>query len=501
MKRFFLLVPLLLTSIALSLNAQYEKYEYIPAVVDFNNELQEWDGFGFNYVETAHTYNYIDVNQDYGGFSLLDEQQKEEIVELIFGEGGLKPGIVKMFLDPLHQDIPGGEFDHVTTTKNMREFVKSGLALTHARGDDLVAFTTLYGPPSWATIQKINRGRDLDPEMKEELANYMIDWVKFLKFNENIPVKFISLHNEGEDWQRWPVDGTDGYSDVGHDYNMYWPINQVNDFLKFMPGLLKKEGLDDVSISNGEPTKWYRFSHWGLAEGIVNDQEAIENLGIVMSHDFYNGNFDYWYGGHSRVGLDKIRQKKPDLHAWSTSSAWKFHDAFMIRQLFGSIYDVGINGFIPWAGIQRPAHWFSEKGDPNPFSAIVVSEDSTFKVTKGYYYYKQISRAGQPGMKVAYTHSQDSEIPIIAFSSNNTKNPDCFIVINYSNGWTEPGRYIHSVDKKIKIAVKGSEYTRFKAFRTDKENESYTEIGEFEAVDGTIYYHAPDNSVTTFFGI
>ena len=75
----------------------------IKGSVNFNNELQEWDGFGVNYVEVCQTYDNEKNPQDYGGFSTLSENKKDEIIDLIFGENGLKPSILKMFLDPLHQ--------------------------------------------------------------------------------------------------------------------------------------------------------------------------------------------------------------------------------------------------------------------------------------------------------------------------------------------------------------------------------------------------------------
>ena len=74
------------------------KINAIPAAIDFSEKLRIWDGFGFNYVELAHTYNYEEFRQEYGGFSLLDEDEKKTIVDLVFGDEGLKVSLVKMFL-------------------------------------------------------------------------------------------------------------------------------------------------------------------------------------------------------------------------------------------------------------------------------------------------------------------------------------------------------------------------------------------------------------------
>ena len=118
-------------------------------VIDFSQTLQDWDGFGINYVETAQTRDYQADPQEYGGFSTLSKEDRQEIVELIFGDDGLTPCTCKMFHDCWHQPEPGpgynwdpnaidpAAYDHDTTTQWMRYFVREGLKRTRARGDDL----------------------------------------------------------------------------------------------------------------------------------------------------------------------------------------------------------------------------------------------------------------------------------------------------------------------------------------------------------------------------
>ncbi len=474
--------------IAQSTYAQYPVFRGCPVTIDFSRKLRTWDGFGFNYVETAQTTDYDKYPTDYGGFSLMNEQSRAEIIDLVFGKNGLKVGIIKMFLDPFQQKEVGGVYDHESTTKNMRMFVCSGLEKNRLDGRNLTIITTLYGPPAYMTMQKILRGRDLDPANKIDLANYLINWTKFLKEKEQLPVKYISLHNEGEDWERWPWDGKEGNIGKGHDYNLYWPTDQVIDFLKFTRLMLDKAGLKDVWVTNGEPTNWYRFSFWGYADRLAQDKIALNNLGIVTSHGFYSGNYENrWYGNHTPNGLTKVRSKRPDIHAWCTSTSWSNMDAKFVKEIWGNIYEAEVNAIIPWAGMQRPPLWIG--GDPNPGCAITVNEDGTYLIRTGYYFYKQVSRAGQPGTAVAYTMSMDSEIPVIAFSSNNTDNPDAFIIINTSSNHEKP----------VVIDVNGTRSKIFMAFRTDGETEEYKEVGTFDVINGEIFYNAPKNSVTTFF--
>lgn len=508
MKQFFFLLILIGTSFSgLNIFAQARNFTAVRAGVFFDHTLRDWDGFGFNYVESAHFVNselgpertkvwWAEVHpgvktftQEYGGFSLLDETEKNEIVDLVFGENGLKPGIVKMFLDAHHQTEPGGEFDHETTTSYMREFVKKGLEVTRNRGAELQIITTLYGPPGFMTKQKADRGRDLDPEFKEDLALYMIDWVKFLKEKEGLPVKYVSLHNEGEDWHRWTQDG---FTDNGnHDFNLYWPPGQVNEFVKYMPKMFQKHGLADVGITNGEPSNWYRFSGWGYADFLASDKEAVKNLGLITTHGFYRGTYGHWFGEHNSYPSDILRAMKPELHTWVTSTSWAEMDAGFVKQIHGNIYTSKVNAIIPWAGIQRPTHWVG--GDPNPGNAIQVSEDGTYEVRKGYYFYKQASRAGQPGMKVARTFAMNSEIAVIGFAKAKTDNPDAVIVVNLSEG-----------KKNVSVELKGTKSTEFEAFRTvdaeGYEANRYKAIGTFRMKDGAVDIEMLPGSVVTFFG-
>ena len=65
------------------------------AEVDFGSLLQAWDGFGVNYVETPQTRDYKAKPQEYGGLSTLSESERQRLFELIWGDDGLRPGVLK----------------------------------------------------------------------------------------------------------------------------------------------------------------------------------------------------------------------------------------------------------------------------------------------------------------------------------------------------------------------------------------------------------------------
>jgi hypothetical protein len=465
-------------------HAQALNFTASAGEVDFSKKLRGWDGFGFNYVQTAQTMDYAADPQEYGGFSLLSEEDRQKIIDMVFGDEGLRVGLVKMFYDPWHQSETGGKYDHERTTEWLRYFAREGLKKTRAAGRDLTIVTTLYGPPAYMTKQKVMRGRDLDPAHKRDLALYLVSWIKFLREKEGLPVKFISLHNEGEDWFRWTQAGLTDHK--GHDYNMFWPPEQVVEFIKLVSAELRKAGLGDVGVTPGEPTNWYRFDEWGYASAIADAPGALKNLGLITSHGFYAGAYGRWFGPHQSGGIDLLREKRPELHAWVTSTSWSQMDAKNIKEHHGNIYSAKVNAIIPWAGIQRPPKWVG--GDPNPGSAFTVREDGTFDIRRGYHMYKQVTRAGQPGMAVAHTTALDSELAVIGFASNGTRNPDAFVLANI-------GR-----NKKVHLTVKGSKAKSFEAYRTSEdEKDAYTSIGKFEVVEGAVVYDAPGGSVTTFY--
>ncbi|MCU0914381.1 MAG: hypothetical protein MUC88_07460 [Planctomycetes bacterium] len=458
----------------------------VRAQVDFSRHVRDWDGFGVNYVEVAQAIDYTQDPQEYGGFSLLTEEKRQQIVEMVFGVDGLRPGLVKMFLDPHHQRAPGGQFDHESTTRWMRYFVREALKRTRARGDDLTIITTLYGPPAWATQQKFLRGRDLDPERKYDLAKYMVDWVRYLREEEKLPVKYLSLHNEGEDWLRWPADGKSGNIGTGHDYNMFWPPEQVADFIRLLRPMLDAAGLPDVGVTPGECTNWYRFSAWGYADAIADDPGALARLGLITSHGFYGGTYGRWFGEHRSLGTDLLREKRPELHAWVTSTSWSKMDATNIKEMHGNIYTAKVNGIIPWACIQRPTKWVG--GDPNPGTAFRIAEDGTYEVLRGYYYYKLLSRAGQPGMAVAQTFAMHSEVAVIGFARHGTKHPDAFVLVNLGQD-----------NQRVAVHVRGSGSDTFEAFRTTDGKDRYEPVGVLELEGETLVYEAPAASATAFF--
>ena len=471
----------------------------------FDRVLREWDGFGVNYVEAAQTRDYAKFQQDYSGFSHATEDTREQILDLIFNEDGWKPGLTKLFLDPFHEgmtkdgndnddpyNIELSKYDHETTTKWMRYFNREGVKRMQQWGGDLTGMVTLYGPSPWQTDQKFVLGRTIDKSEKHEVAEYMVSWAKYLREKESLNIKYISFHNEGDAYYRWPRDGSNPGEDH-RDYNSYWSPEQVVDFLKITREILDINGMQEVGLSPGETQNWYRFDTWGYATAIAHDPVALQNLDLMTSHSY--GAFtaipnSVYYGDYRSTGQDLIRERKPDTKAWVTSRPWT-EDFQFIDNIRRDIYDAKVNGLIIWAPIHGYEQWMNSDGTYRKRSgrcAFNIGEDGSLKIMKGYYYYKQVSRAGQPGMAVAQVVNLDPSLGVIAFASNQTSNMDSFVLINNSDE-----------TKNVNIQLIGSTSNEFSVFRTT-ESEDYKSLYKVSTKSGQLIYVCPPGSVTTFFG-
>jgi hypothetical protein len=133
----------------------------------------------------------------------------------------------------------------------------------------------------------------------------------------------------------------------------------------------------------------------GYGAAIAMDPVALSNIGLVTSHSFNNKAV----GGVDTIRwADMQRASKRDLHVWVTSTSWSKMNVDFIYEWAKDLYNVKVNALIPWACIQTGT-WVG--GDPNPGTAFRVDGKGGYTVEAGYYWYKQIARAGQPRMRVA----------------------------------------------------------------------------------------------------
>jgi hypothetical protein len=152
-----------------------------------------------------------------------------------------------------------------------------------------------------------------------------------------------------------------------------------------------------------------------------------------------------------------------------------------------NIYGAKVNAVIPWAAVQTLT-WVG--GDPNPGTAFRVRAVGDFEVMPGYWFYKQVSRAGQPGMAVVpVMTTSGSGVELIGFAGHEAPHPDSLVVLNTARR-----------DQSVRVRVMGSSSSSFRGHRTTRDlAEKYKDIGSLPVEDGWIHVEVPQRSAVTLF--
>ncbi|NLE02274.1 MAG: hypothetical protein GX640_20620 [Fibrobacter sp.] len=442
----------------------------LRAQIDFSKKLRDWDGFGISY----HPSEIAQIQENPG------------VIESLFGHEGLKAAILQIFLGPHNQEYTDSDsneekpinlkdYKHQINDTGQLNVCKSALEEVSRWGGGLKILVTCLSPPGWMTKQKEVSGRDLDSSKRVDYARYMVSYVKYLVEECNLPVKYLSIHNQAEIWELWNDRGF-LISNAGNP-KIYWPVEQLVDFIKLIRRLLDLNGLQHVGLTPGETQNWGNFYKWGYAEAIYDDPQALDALSILTSDSTVISKKYTHACSCNSAGIDLLRQKKTDLHAWSTSIRTSHHRVSLLHEIYNNIYSTKVNAIILDCSVKSTSISLSD----SQFGNLNFAESN-------YFYIKPFFMAGQPGMGVSHTTCNGSEIEIIAFSSNSTRNPDSFLIINTSElAW------------EIPIEIRGSACGCFQAFRTS-ETENCLKLNAVSVREGKIVHTIPAVSITVFVG-
>ena len=460
----------------------------LRAYVDFSKRLRDWDGFGITYTGGVRR-----IPQSEKVFMSLQQENRLRLLESLFGSDGMRAAIIRLYLDPAYDLLSQPYRSPEESTINVSEYAFEADSCdvcafcTEARrvvagwGGDLKLITTALSPPGWMTKQKEPGGRDLDPVYRNDFARFMVAWVKYLR-ERDLPVKYLSLHNAGERWYLWNETGV-----VMHEKGVraiYWPPEQVVDFLKLVRRTLDRNGLQDVLLTPGEVQNWVRFYEWGYADALREDPQALASLGLLTSNSFADFNCQNRYGDWRSTGVDLIREQYPDLHAWVIANRAPMLHSDLVSEIHNHIYGSKINAIIFDTGLRDEVSGVVLSG-----STLLSLEAGNLNQESLYHYLKVMCRAGQPGMSVCQVACNGPEVSITGFSSNETPHPDTFVVINTGTGETE-----------LPIEIRGSASGGFQVYRSSP-RENYAKLGAIPVREGKVLYRASSQSVTAFFGM
>lgn len=460
----------------------------IRAYVDFSRKIREWDGFGVSFSNINCQKPNLALSLFPHSTGILPGFDYKKNAELLFGGNGLRISIIKTFLNSAEQkqeNIKYNETDIIDTKAisykpfddQTGEFCNRAIAASSQWGGALRMLCTFTNPPAWMTKQKISGGKDLEPSHRIDYARTMVTGLKYL-VEKQYPIQYLSMHYHGEDWESWCENGNTTNCSL---LSLYWPPEQVVDFLKLLRRMLDKNGLAGIGLTSGEIGGWLRFVDWGYSNAILDDPDAIQSLGLLTSTSLIKNSDP---GQHLLVnssGIDEIREHRTDMHAWYTVLHPMTPSPFFLMQIRNSIYNSKVNAVI----LGDATYLFCGNSGNSPMSHKI---DYAYSVPDSFYYLKPLCRAGQPGTAICQVACNTNGAALVGFSGNATKNHDTFVIINTSE-----------FEYDLPIEIRGSANGIFNVFRTSS-FEKYQHLGNVHVKEGKILFKSIPFSVTAFYG-
>jgi hypothetical protein len=460
----------------------------IRTYVDFSRKIREWDGFGVSFANNSCQTPNLSPSLFSSSSNIPPEYDLKKNAELLFGSSGLRINIIKTFLNSNEQKQENTKYNESDTidTKGIScnpfddrtgEFCNSAIAASTQWGGALKMLCTFTNPPGWMTKQKVTGGKDLEPSHRIDYARLMVAGLKYL-VERKYPIKYMSMHYHGEDWERWCENGETTDNCL---YSMYWPPELVVDFLKLLRRMLDRNDLAGIGLTPGEIGGWLRFVDWGYANAILDDPDATQSLGLLTSTSLVNNSDPSQHLLVNSSGIDEIREHRTGIHAWFTALHPVTPITSFLMQIRNSIYNSKVNAVILGDAIE-----LSRGNNECLFAPHKI--DHTCSVSDPFYYLKLLCRSGQPGTAVCQVACNTNGAALIGFSGNATKNHDAFIIINASD-----------TEYDLPIEIRGSANGIFGVFRTSS-FERYQNLGNVNVKEGKIHFKAIPFSATAFHG-
>ena len=371
-------------------------------------EYQTIRGFGGAITEAA---GYI--------YSLMNGQQKKEMLEEYFGRGKMNYRFVRIPIDSCDFSLSHYEADSDEMDEGLENFSLARLEeyilpmlrdAQRAYGDRLSIMLSPWSPPAYMkTNGQRNFGGKLREEYKERWAEYICRYItelKVLGFNVNM----LSLQNEPNAVQLWD--------------SCVYTAEEEKSFLRdyIWPALTRK-GLDDIKICIWDHNKERAYER--AAE--IIDAETDKMIAGLAFH---------WYSGDHFESLAMLRERFPEKELLLSEACIEYRSFNPGENLINAQkyahdmignFNAGMNTFIDWNLL------LDSKGGPNhagnycdaPFMFNTESEQLTEQELKAYIWH--FSHFVLPGAKrIGFSRYTDK----LDFTAFKTDEKIVFIVLN-----------------------------------------------------------------------
>ena len=284
-------------------------------------------------------------------YSLMDEEQKKQLMTTYFSPERMKYGIVRIHMDSCDfstemyeamsdaNDIEMKSFSFARTEKYILPMLEDA---QRAAGKPLKLMLSPWSPPSFMkTNGQRTYGGSLKPEYRAMWANYICRYiVEFEK--RGYQVQRMSLQNEPKAVQTWD--------------SCIYTATEEKEFLRdFMYPALKAHGLEHVEIFIWDHNKERVYER--ICE-IVDDSTRDMVAGIAF----------HWYSGDHFEALELVRNKFQDKKMIISESCIeysKFEEADVISGALRLSHEIigdlnhGMTAFYDWNLL------LDEHGGPN----------------------------------------------------------------------------------------------------------------------------------------
>lgn len=284
-------------------------------------------------------------------YSLMDEEQKKQLMTTYFSPERMKYGIVRIHMDSCDfstemyeamsdaNDIEMKSFSFARTEKYILPMLEDA---QRAAGKPLKLMLSPWSPPSFMkTNGQRTYGGSLKPEYRAMWANYICRYI--IEFEKRgYQVQRMSLQNEPKAVQTWD--------------SCIYTAKEEKEFLRdFMYPALKAHGLEHVEIFIWDHNKERVYER--ICE-IVDDSTRDMVAGIAF----------HWYSGDHFEALELVRNKFQDKKMIISESCIeysKFEEADVISGALRLSHEIigdlnhGMTAFYDWNLL------LDEHGGPN----------------------------------------------------------------------------------------------------------------------------------------
>lgn len=344
-------------------------------------------------------------------FSLLNQEQKEELLSQYFSSDGMNYQHVRIPLDSCDFSTHMYEADseekdealeHFSFADTERYIIPLLDAAQKKAGKPLKIMLSPWSPPAYMkTNENRKQGGELKPEYYGQWARYLCRYIQeFCK--RGYEVERISLQNEPKAVQPWD--------------SCVYSAQQEKTFLKdYMTLALKAHGLGHIEVFIWDHNKERVFDR---AMELIDDETDAMISGIAF----------HWYSGDHFEALDLFREKYPDKKMILSESCLEYNkfDADseavnanrLAHDMIGNL-NHGMCGFYDWNIL------LNQEGGPNHVGnfcdAPYLFDEKEKKLIRrrSADFYWHFAHYIQPGaVRIGYSKYCD-EIDVTAW-----KNPD-----------------------------------------------------------------------------